>query len=168
MLLIHNIIVENKGKLKSLTLATVQKNNPHFSKNHRHELKRIIEHLIECTHTMVVTSDSRRLTKLFDYLSRSDQKNPQSKSLTVRFILCFTSLIRQIAQKKLTLKEGLTSSEVNRAHEYLDKLTDQIIALYLDTHEDYTRKKMAQEVMYLEQRRELLGLDLSKLILFRG
>lgn len=177
MILIYNLLNENQSKIQLDLLAHLQKNLPQFARQSRHELKDSINCYIDSLLDSVASNNSEKLESYFRYLVRKDpedQRNIKSthnqhipNGLLVQYLLSIMPILRKNLQNEFRKLSIDGKSLFNQAMNFLDNLISNAINLFLDIYDEYMQLKLTQQKIYLENKKDALGIDLSRFILFR-
>lgn len=167
MILIYNLVDDNKAKIRIQFLSAVQREAPEFSKYNRHELKPMIDAYIEGLLDLMASGSDESLRRHFRYLIRNDGSNLK-KSTSIKFIMAIAPVLRRTLQEGFREMHLDGKSLLNQGMNFVDQTLSTAAAGFLDEFDAYIKNKIAEQNQYLMDKRETLGVDLSQFILFRG
>ena len=172
MILIYNLLNEKKSQIKLEILASLQKNLAEFSRSNRHELKESITCYLDSLLDAIASNNSKKLESYFRYLVRKDSENKHNQhipnGLLVQYLLSIGPILRKTLQKEFRELPIDGKSLFNQGIRFLENLISQAVNLFLNIQDEYLKLKLTQQKIYLENKKDALGIDLSKFILFRG
>ena len=168
MILIYNLIDDNKGQIRIKLLSAVQRDVPALARHNRHELKPMVESYIESLLDLMASGNDEPLRRFFRYMIRNDSGTSLKKSAMVRFIMAIAPILRQTLQENFRDMPLDGKALYNQGMNFVDQTLSTAAAAFLDEFDAYIKNKIAEQNQYLMDKRDALGVDLSQFILFRG
>jgi hypothetical protein len=168
VILLYKLLEENREQIIASLLTNIPREVRAYSRIPRAELRESIEQLYDAYLDLVVSGDNTQLKHLFKYISRIRSAQSFSLSTILRALLNFSPVIRLFLQEQMRNSSGDGKVTFNRAMAKVERTTFESVATFTEVFQDYVQSRIDEHNEYLHVQNKELGIDLSKLIIFRA
>lgn len=168
MLSLYNILVENRSRVVSGVMSRVPREVKAYSRVPRAELRESVEHLYDAYLDLLASDSDEKLRQMFGYVARVRVAQAFRLSAILRALLTFNIVLRPFLQEHFRALDGDGPKAFNESMARIEATTFDALATFSDVFQDYMQSRVDEHNQYLQQQNKQLGIDLSKLVLFRA
>jgi len=168
MILLHHTLDKNRERIIVNLLRKIPKEIRSYARIPRHDLKESLEYLFDAYIDLLVSKNSSNLKRLFRYIAKTRFAQSFPLSAILQALLSFSYELRLVLQDEFRKTSGDGRALFNCAMELIDKTTSESIFIFSDVYQNYVKSQIDDYNQYLNEQNQTLGIDLSKLILFRA
>jgi len=158
VILLYETLLEKRAVVITALQRRIPKEVRAYSRVPRVELRESIERHYDAFLDFLITGNDEKLRRLFAYVARVRDAQGFSMSVVLKALLCFIPVLR----------DALLQEQKTDAISQLDHRLIVAAGIFVDAYTDHLQSKVDQYNAYLNEQEQSLGVDLSKLILFRG
>jgi hypothetical protein len=158
VILLYETLLEKRPMVIAALQRRIPKEVRAYSRVSRVELRESIERHYDAFLDFLITGNDEKLKRLFGYVARVRDAQGFSMAVVLKALLCIMPVLRDI----------LLQDKKTEAISQLDQRLIVAAGLFVDAYTAHLQSKVDQYNAYLNEQEQNLGVDLSKLILFRG
>ncbi len=168
MISLYRLLDEHRDHIIAILLNRVPREVKAYRKIPRPELRASIDHLFDAYVEFLLTGEITGLKSVFKYIARVRFTQGFSAGEIIHALLMFSSVMRCILQEEFRKHPGDGQAMFNKAMAHIERSTSDGVATFAEVFQEYVQSRVDQHNDYLNERKEKLGIDLSKFILFRA